>query len=73
VRRTDAKVNMYPTVITNNDHHHHVRLLRVVIHNRTYRNIKVPKASDCQLLVKVNIAERRRIYTYCITVNILCM
>jgi len=28
--------------------HHHVRLLRVVIRNRTYKNITVPKAGNSQ-------------------------
>ena len=42
------------------NHHHQVCLLRVVIRDRTYRNINVLKAiNNCQLLVKVNTAQRR--------------
>ena len=45
-------------------HHHHVRLLRVVIRNRTYKNIKVPKASKVvKVKVKVKSQYGAEIYT----------
>jgi len=56
--------------------HHHVRLLRVAIRNRTYRNIKVPKASNCQLVVEVNTAEQRcnvTLYSECKSSRSVCI
>ena len=43
-RLTKSQGNGAILAVFFNIHHHHVRLLRVVIRNRTYKNIKVPEA-----------------------------